>query len=226
MLRSNDWISWLSSFHYSSSIFSVWSWRSQQFWFVLSICWHWHQPSFHRGWRQPLWKEGWWCQQMQVVDSKLASVTFLIICKLEVFTHSSAMLLSSIKAFRMEMLNTHQWALWSGTFPGLSFAACMVLRQTSLFSFSCSACSAILLSCIKALPYRLVWSNLGADKYWFDQGVALFNWISSSLLPAVRKRGLYLLKSGLDSWIHFVHDEICQGGELETSVGRLSDFQR
>jgi hypothetical protein len=108
----------------------------------------------------------------------------------------------------------------------LSFAACMVLRQTSLFSFSCSACSAILLSCIKALPYRLVWSNLGADKYWFDQGVALFNWISSSLLPAVRKRGLYLLKSGLDSWIHFVHDEICQGGELETSVGRLSDFQR
>ncbi len=130
---------------------------------------------------------------MQVVDSKLASVTFLIICKVEVFTHSSAMLLSSIKAYRMEMLSTHQWALWSGTFPGLSFAACMILRQTSLFGFSCSACSAILLSCIKALSYRLVWSNLGAAKYWFYESVALFNWISSSLLPAVRKRGLYLL---------------------------------
>jgi hypothetical protein len=58
---------------------------------------------------------------MQVVDSKLASVTFLLICEVEVFSHSSAMLLSSIKAYRMEMLNTHQWALWSGTFPGLSF---------------------------------------------------------------------------------------------------------
>jgi hypothetical protein len=74
----------------------------------------------------------------------------------------------------------------------LSFAACMVLRQTSLFGFSCSACSAILLSCIKALPYRLVWSNLGADKHWFDESVALFHWISSSLLPAVRKRGLLI----------------------------------